>query len=85
MEKLEALMRGRRKPNPKSPRRKDTHDTKCWKCGEEGHFRYNCPRRSPSPQRGDRGEKQTEREELYKKSKETSSEAPSGDASGNAK
>ena len=85
MEKLEALMRGRRKPNPKSPRRKDTHDTKCWKCGEEGHFRYNCPRRSPSPKRGDRGEKQTEREELYKKSKEASSEEPSGDASGNAK
>ena len=85
MEKLEALMRGRRKPNPKSPRRKNTHDTKCWKCGEEGHFRYNCPRRSPSPQRGDRGEKQTEREELYKESKEASSEEPSGDASGNAK
>ena len=85
MERLEALNRGRRKPNPKSPRRKDTHDTKCWKCGEEGHFCHNCPRRSPSPQRGDREEEQTKREELYKKSKEASSEEPSGDASGNAK
>ena len=70
METLEALMRGRCKLNQKSPQRKDSHDTKCWKCGEEGRFRYK---------RGDRGEKQIEREELYKKSKEASSEEPSGD------
>ena len=87
-ERLEALMRGSRKPNPKSPRRKDPHDTKCWKCGEEGHFRYSCPRRSPSPKRGERGGKQLERKEYREqkeKEKETRSEEPGAEASGNAK
>ena len=38
MEKLEALMRGHRKPNLKSPRRKDTHDTKVGSVGRKVIF-----------------------------------------------
>jgi hypothetical protein len=48
MKKLEALMRDRRNVSQKSPRNKEPRDLKCWKCGGEGNFRHECPKRSPA-------------------------------------
>jgi hypothetical protein len=51
MKKLEVLIENRWKANQKSPRSRVPRDGKCWECGAEGHFRKDCPKRSPGRRR----------------------------------
>jgi hypothetical protein len=81
MERLEALMRDRGRP--RSTKGREPRGSECWKCGAEGHFRKDCPRRSPP--RKQNAKEEVPRHDRSSAGGETSELSSTNGNSGNAK